>query len=164
MKRVLGQLLLLALAVAVAIPLSAQDAGQKKKKKADKGAAPFASIVKNLEEKANLTEEQATKIKELQKELGAKLTEAGNVIGPKRKALAEARKKAASEGKKGKEASEAAAAEVGLTEAEKSAMETSQRVQGEFQRAVYALLTPEQREKAGLKALPEKKKKSKKDA
>lgn len=163
MKRVLGQLALLALAVAIAIPLSAQDGAQKKKKKAEK-AAPFAGIVKTLEEKASLTEEQATKIKELQKELGAKLTEADGVIGPKRKSLAEARKKAASEGKKGKDAMEAAAAAVGLTEAEKAAMETTQRVQSEFQRAVYALLTPEQREKAGLKALPEKKKKAKKNA
>jgi hypothetical protein len=47
-------------------------------------------------------------------------------------------------------------AAVELTPEQKSAMEEARKIQGEMMKKVFALLTPEQREKAGLKG-PRKK-------
>jgi len=163
MNRILKSLVLLGLAVAVALPLSAQDAAKKKKKKQGKGAAAaFANIVKRLETDLDLTDEQSAKIKELQSVHGKKLAAANETIGGKRRDIAAAMKKAKADGLKGKAAAKAAEESVNLTDEEKAALAEFRKITGDFQREVLALLTPEQREKSGLKIADAKKKGGKK--
>ena len=160
MKNLLKSLVLVCLAVAITLPLAAQDAKKKKKKGAGKAQqSALARVDKQLSAKADLTDEQSAAIKKLQDEAQPKLAEANKVIGKKRRELAAARKKAAADGKKGKEAQEAAEAAVGLTADEKAALAKTREITQGFQKAVRALLTPEQLEKAGLKRGGKKKKK-----
>ena len=159
MKNVLKSLVLVCLAVAIAMPLAAEDDAKKKRKKKDgaKGQqSALATFVKQLGENVDLTAEQTGKIKELQDAAQPKLAEANKVIGPKRKEIAAARKKAADDGLKGKEAQ--AAAEAGLTADEKAAFAATRTITQDFKKAVAALLTPEQQGKAGLKPGGDKKK------
>ena len=159
MKKLLTSLVLVCLAVAIAMPLTAQDAKKKKKKNAGKGQrSALASFVEQVKSKVELTEEQAEKIKKLHEEAQPKLAEANKVIGGKRREIAAARKKAAEDGLKGKEAQ--AAAEAGLTAEEKAALAKTREITQGFQKAVRELLTPEQLNKAGLKRGGKKKNKA----
>ena len=159
MKNVLKSLVLVCLAVAVALPLSAQE-GKKKKKNANKGQkTALSNFVNQISSKVDLTEEQTAKIKKLEEEAAPKLAEANKVIGKKRRELGAARKKAIEDGKKGKAAQEAAEAAVNLTDEEKAALAKTREITQGFQKAVRALLTPEQLEKAGLNKGGKKKKK-----
>lgn len=168
MKNLLKSLVLVCLAVAIALPLSAEDEKKKKKKGGDKARqSALANLVKQIKSKVDLTDEQGAKIKELLADAQPKLAEANKVIGKKRRELGEARKKAIADGKKGKEAQAAAEEAVGLTADEKAALAKTREISQGFQKAVRALLTPEQLEKAGLKRGGKKKggnKKKKKDA
>jgi Spy/CpxP family protein refolding chaperone len=159
MKNLLKSLVLVCLAVAIAMPLSAQDAKKKKKKDGKGQQTALANFVKQVSAKVELTDEQSAKIKELLAGAEPKLAEAGKVVGKKRGELAAARKKAADDGKKGKEAQEAAEAAVGLTAEEKAAFAQIREVTQGFQKAVGELLTAEQKEKAGLNKKGGKKKK-----
>ena len=80
--------------------------------------------------------------------------------------MAEARKQAAADGKKGKEAREAIMAAAGLSDEQKEAQTAANKARFEFGQAVNALLTAEQKEKAGVRAPKKKgaKKKKKEDA
>ncbi|HJN12909.1 MAG TPA: Spy/CpxP family protein refolding chaperone [Pirellulaceae bacterium] len=167
MKNVLKSLVLVCLAVAITLPLAAQDAKKKKKKgNANKARqTAFGNYVKQLSAKVDLTEEQTAKIKKLQSEAQPKLAEANKVVGKKRRELGAARKKAVADGKKGKAAQAAAEEAVGLTAEEKAALAKTREIQQGFQKAVLALLTPEQRKKAAPnRGGKKKKKKKKKDA
>lgn len=150
-------LLLLVLAVAIAAPvLAGQD--KEKKKRGPKKPDPGAMILKKLE-KAELTEEQIAKIKELSAAVADKIIaarEKANLTAEQKKARAEAMKKAKEEGKTGKEMMKAIQAAAELTPEQKSAMDEARKIQGEMTKKVFALLTPEQREKAGIKG-PRKK-------
>ncbi len=160
MKNVLKSLVVVCLAVAMVLPLAAQDAKKKKKKGGEKGRqSALANVVKQLTAKVDLTAEQTASIKKLQEAAQPKLAEANKVIGKKRQELGAARKKAAADGKKGKEAQAAAEAAVNLTADEKAALAKVREITQEFQKGVRALLTPEQIEKAGLKRGAKKKKK-----
>ena len=167
MKNVLKSLVLVCLAVAITLPLAAQDEKKKKRKKGNANRArqtAFAGYLKTLSDKGvELTDEQTAKIKKLQKEAQPKLAEANKVIGKKRREINAARKKAVADGKKGKAAQEAAEAAVGLSDEQKAAIAKSREIQQGFQKAVLAMLTPEQQKKAKTRRGGNKKKK-KKDA
>ncbi len=149
-------LLSLVLVAVIAVPALAQD--KKKKKRGPKKPDPGAMILKKLE-KAELTDDQVAKIKELCAEVADKIVAArakANLTAEQKKARAEAIKKAKEEGKTGKEAMKAVQSAVELTPEQKSAMEEARKLHGEMMKKVFDMLTPEQKEKAGIKG-PRKK-------
>ena len=158
MRHFTKNLLLLGLVLAVASPLSAAD--EKKKKKRQPNLAN--QVIKRFA-KAELTDEQQAKIKALAAEHGPKIAAAR-----KKAALSDAQKAARRKalkdnkaaGKKGKEARAAVAAASKLTEAQQAAMEETRKASAAFNAAVVALLSPEQKQKQGIKA-PKKGKKKK---
>jgi hypothetical protein len=145
MKRVARVLLSLSLAVLIAVPLAAAEK-ERKGKKGPRKPDPAAAILKKLE-KAELTEEQVAKIKELAAANFEKTAEARAkaALTDEQKA---AMKKAREEGKKGPELKNA----VTLTEEQQAAMKEVREAQAAMMKEVLALLTPEQREKSGIKA------------
>lgn len=163
MKRIAKSALVLALLLAIVAPLSAADK-KKKKKKAPK-RNPAAFILKRLE-KAELTDEQQTKVKALVAEYGPKIAEASKKAAlskEQRESRAAALKQAKADGKKGKEARAAVSAAANLSDEQKAALKEAQGLRGDLNKAALALLTPEQKEKAGFKG-PRKKKGKKKKA
>ncbi len=159
MKRFAKTMLLLGLVLAVASPLSAADEKKKKKKRQPNLAA---QTIKRFA-KAELTDEQQTKVKALAAEHAPKINAAR-----KKAALSDEQKAARTKaikdnkaaGKKGKEARAAVAAASKLTEAQKAALEETRKASAAYNAAVVALLTPEQKQKQGIKA-PKKGKKKK---
>jgi hypothetical protein len=157
MRQLTRTVTVLALAVAVMGSLQAAEK-QKKAKKKD----PAAQILKRLEA-AELTEDQITKIKELATEYAPKLAAAEEAVGltkEQKQARKDAAAKNKADGLKGKKAQKAIQAAMNLTEEQKTALAESQKLQTEFNEAAFALLSDEQREKAGLN----KKRKGKKKA
>lgn len=152
MKNVLKTMTLLALAVVIAAPMAAQE---KKKKKGEKGGNPLASTVAKVKE-AGADEATVEKVEALAKEYGPKLAEARKGLGDAAKEMAEARKAAAADGKKGKDL-QAAVDAVKLTDEQKAALASSKELQAKFNAAVAALLTPEQAKAAGVAAGKKKK-------
>jgi hypothetical protein len=144
MKSVAKTLLSLSLAIVIAMPLVAAEK-ERKGKRVPKKPDPAAGILKKLE-KAELTEEQVAKIKELAAATAEKTKEARAkaALTDEQKA---AMKKAREEGKKGEELKNA----VTLTEAQQAAMKEAREAQGAMMKEVMSLLTPEQKEKAGIK-------------
>lgn len=144
MRSVVRTLLSLSLAVVIAMPLLAADK-EKKARKPRKKPDPAARILKKLE-KAELTDEQVAKIKELACACAEKTKEARAkaALTDEQKA---AMKKAREEGKKGEELRKV----VTLTEAQTAAMKEAREAQAAMMKEVLALLTPEQKEKAGVK-------------
>lgn len=158
MKNVLKTISLLALALLIAVPGAAQE---KKKKKGKKGAGnPLAQVVKKVKD-AGADAAVVEKVEALAKEYGPKLAEARKGLGDAGKKMNEARKAAVAEGKKGKELQEAVAAAVQLTDEQKAAQKASQELQQKFNKAVAALLTPEQLKAAGIRGGGGNKKKKK---
>ncbi|MCO6459116.1 MAG: hypothetical protein J5I93_27725 [Pirellulaceae bacterium] len=160
MKSLLKSVIVLALVAAVAIPVAAQEAVKEKKKKPQAGRAVQAvgAMMKKLEA-VDLTAEQKEKIKSIAAEYAPKFKEAQGavaaIVGPEqRKAMAEARKKAQDEGKKGKELQEAVAAAVKLDGAKAEELQKAQAATRElnagFTAAIREVLTDEQIAKAGL--------------
>jgi len=137
----------LVLVAAIAAPVLA---GQPKaKKKGPKRPDPGTMILKKLE-KADLTDDQVAKIKELSAAVAEKMAAAyGNLTPDQRKARAEAIKKAKEEGKSPKEVMEAIKA--AMTPDQKAAIEEARKAHGEMMKKVMALLTAEQKEKIGIK-------------
>ncbi|HJT77929.1 MAG TPA: hypothetical protein VJ739_12070 [Gemmataceae bacterium] len=110
------------------------------------------------------TDEQKAKLGELEKEYGSQLeaidARIAAVMTPERqKTAAEARKKAAAEGKKGKEVREAVATALNLPEEDKAKLKEAMADRGKLMKEINAkkmgLLTDEQ--KAQLKSKPKKK-------
>ena len=150
MKSVVRTLLTLALAVVIASPLLA---GEGKRKKAAKVADPAAGILKSLE-KAELTPEQVTKIKELAGAAAEKIKAAEDkapLTPEQKKARQEAQAKAKADGKTGKEAQAAVDEAVKLTDEQKAAQKEANEVRAGLRKEAVALLTPEQKAKAGIK-------------
>lgn len=154
MKNVLKTMMLLALAVVIAAPMTAQE---KKKKKGEKGGNPLAATVKKVKD-AGADEATVGKVEVLAKEYGPKLTEARKGLGTAQKEMADARKAAAADGKKGRDLQAAVDAAVKLTDEQKAALKESQEIQQKFNAAVAALLTPEQAQAAGVAGRGKKKK------
>lgn len=151
MKSVARTLLTLALAVVIASPLLAAEG--KRGKKAPKPHDPAEQILKSLE-KAELTADQVAKIKELAAACAEKCKacqEKAALTDEQKKARQEAQAKAKAEGKKGKEAQEAVTAAMKLTDAQAAAMKAEADLHAGLKKEAVALLTAEQKEKAGVK-------------
>ena len=142
-------------------PLSADDA-PKKGKKGKRAPQAGAQLKKQLA-KAELSEEQQKKIDDLVGEFAAKLAEARKQVGDAQKAVSAARKKAAEEGKKGKDL-RAAIDAVELTDEQKKGLAAQRELNAGLRKAVLGVLTAEQIEKAGLKRAGGAKKGNKKKA
>ena len=151
MKSVVRTLFTLALAVVIASPLVAAEG--KKGKKAAKPQDPAAQLLKSLEQ-AELTADQVANIKELVAKCADKVKAAEEKLAltpEQKKAGQEAQAKAKADGKKGKEAMEAVAAAMNLTEAQKAAKKELDELKGGLRKEALALLTAEQKAKAGIK-------------
>jgi hypothetical protein len=152
-------MLSLALALLIATPLLAADK-EKKEARAKKGekkpakAFSLADVTLKLFAKAELTEEQVSKIKALSKEYTPKLSAARKKLDSiltdeqkqqRREALAAAKKA----GKKPSEVINAFKLTTEQQEAQEAARKELRECQGAYMKAVFALLSPEQRKKAG---------------
>ncbi|MFO0869078.1 MAG: hypothetical protein U0935_08990 [Pirellulales bacterium] len=152
----------MALTILVACPVLAQDGKEKKKKGKGGGQTPqaVAALQKQLDT-LDLSDEQKTKIKDVVGQFTTRLVDAqkklGAIVSPEaRKASAEALQKAKAEGKKGKELRDAAAAALNLSVDDRAKYDAAQKelnaVVADFRQAVAAVLTEEQKAKAGLNA------------
>jgi hypothetical protein len=155
MKQLLKLVVLGVLVVVMAAPAVAQEK-EKKRKRGERPQRSAAAGLMNRLENAKLTDEQAVKIKGVVAKYEPKLKEIANALKltpAQRKAVTEARKKAAEAGKSGKEQREAADAAMKLTDEQKELRKKQQAIQQEMQKAVVALLTPEQVKllRAGMK-------------
>ncbi len=151
MRTATRTLTILTLALLLASPLGAAD----KKKKGERGKkkarrAPVAVFVpKSIE----LTDEQKTKVAALNKEYGPKLAELQKKLAltpEQRKAGAKAHKAIKESGKKGKEAQQAMAAALNLTDEQKQVQKEQRALRREARQKFLALLTPEQKQKAHI--------------
>jgi hypothetical protein len=150
MKSVLRTLLTLTLAVVIASPLLA---GEGKRKKAAKPQDPAAFLLKSME-KAELTPDQVAKIKELASGCADKIKAAEAKVGltpEQKKARTEAQAKAKADGKTGKQAKEAVDAAMKLTDEQKAAQKEVDELRAGLRKEAMALLTAEQKAKAGIK-------------
>jgi hypothetical protein len=151
MKSVARTLLTLALAVVIASPLMAGEG--KKGRKTAKVADPAAGILKSME-KAELTPEQVAKIKELAKAWADKIKAAEDKVAltpEQKKARQEAQAKAKADGKTGKEAKQAVDEAMKMTDEQKAAMKEVDELRGGLRKEAVALLSAEQKAKAGIK-------------
>lgn len=148
-------MLSLLLALLIATPLLAGDKEKKEAKKREKKPAKEFSLanqaLKHLT-KAELTEEQISKIKELSKQYTPKVLAARKKLDSiltdeqkkqRREAIAAAKKA----GKKPREVITSFKLTTEQQEAQEAARKEMRGAQGEYIKAVFALLTPEQREK-----------------
>ncbi|MBI2480672.1 MAG: hypothetical protein HYV60_19215, partial [Planctomycetia bacterium] len=124
---------------------------EKKKKKGAKGGNPLAAVVKKVKD-AGADDATIEKVEALAKEYGPKVAEASKGLGDAQKQMADARKAASADGKKGKDLQAAVDAAVTLTDEQKAALAKSQELRKAFNAAVAALLTPEQAKAAGVAA------------
>jgi hypothetical protein len=139
----------LALTLAITLPVSA---AEKKGRAAPKPFDPAASVLKRLE-KAELTADQTAKIKEICGKYCEKLQAAEqkvNLTAEQKTARAEAQKKAQAEGKKGKELQAAVDAAMKLTDEQKAAVKDAQAIRAEMTKEAFAVLTDDQKAKAGV--------------
>jgi hypothetical protein len=142
--------------VVVAAPLAAQQQNKKKKQPtlAQRTLKRFA--------KAELTEEQTAKIKELAAKAEPGLAAAKKkaaLTAEQRTAMAAARKKGTDEGLKNKALRDATQAAAKLTDEQKAGVTEQRKLTLEFNKATIGLLSEEQRTKAGVKLPGTKKKK-----
>lgn len=167
MKTALKTVMLVVLAFVVAVPLLCGDASaqkaQKGKKKGKKGGvAQLVNAQTKRLAKAELTDEQTAKIKELAAEYGPKIIAARQkqaLTKEQQTAQKEARQKAQADGLKGKALRDAVDKALGLSEEQTAARAEMQKLTQEFAAAVNGLLTDEQKEKAGIKGGKKKAKK-----
>jgi hypothetical protein len=139
----------LVIAVLIAAPVCAADKEKKERKKPN----PAASILKRLE-KAELTDEQVAKVKDVAAKIAEKRAEimkATAMTPEQKKARSEAMKKAKAEGKSPKEAMEAVKAAVKLTPEQQKAMDEARACAAAMMKEVMALLTDEQKAKLGTR-------------
>lgn len=140
-------------------------ADEKKERKGGKKNDPVASMMKKLES-LDLSAEQKEKLTKISEEFGQKLKEAAakveSGLTPEQKqAQATARKSAKEAGKKGKEAAAEIETALNLSDEQKQAIKNAKQgmaeAQSAFNAAVSEVLSPEQREKAGIGAKRKKK-------
>jgi hypothetical protein len=156
MKRVAANLLSLTLALVIAAPLFAAD--KEKKKPPRKKPDPGAWILKRFE-KAELTEEQVAKVKELVAKVAeetAELRKKAAFTPDQQKARKEAMEKAKAEGKEGRELFAAVKDVVKLTPEQEEAMKEVRKAQGAMMKEIMGMLTDEQKQKLGKQFGPKK--------
>ena len=157
MQRLTSHMLVLMLMAIVAAPLAAQQQNKKKKQPtlAERTLKRFA--------KAELTEEQTAKIKELATKAEPGLAAARKkaaLTAEQRTAMTAARKKGTDDGVKGKALREAVQAAGKLTDEQKAGVTEQRALTLAFNKATIGLLSEEQRTKAGVKLPGAKKKKT----
>ena len=178
MRRALTAFVLLLLAVAVAMPLVAdgQEGARKGKNKRKQQQGPAAQFKKQLAE-VDLTEAQQTQIDEIVAKHSPGIEAAQQKVSQlltadQRRARNAAMKKAREAGKKGKQLRADVDAALQLTAEQKASLDKAEQeardAQQKLRQEVAAVLTPEQREKAGLQrdrgGAKKAKKSKKKDA
>jgi hypothetical protein len=144
MTRIAPSLLALSLSVLIAVPLMANDRDKPQQKRPRK-YDPAAAVLKRLEQ-AELSEEQVAKVKELV----AAAAEKSRQVRAKAALTDEqklALKKAREEGKRGAELKDV----VTLSEAQQAAVKEIGAIRAAMMKQVMGLLTPEQKEKAGIR-------------
>ena len=150
MKSYARRMMLVGLAVLIALPLAAaQKEAQEKEKKKKGGSGPIESLKKELEA-VGLTAEQKKKVEDIVTEHQPKIAAAVKKAGDAPKLIAEARKRLKEEGKKGKELNQGSIDAAKLTAEQKAGYDELQSATAAFRSAVAAVLTDEQKEKAGL--------------
>jgi hypothetical protein len=147
MKSLMHRLMFVGLAVVIAIPIAV--AQEQKAKKKGGGGGPIGQLKRQLAD-AGLTEEQKKKSDAIIAEYEPKVAAATKKAGDAPKLVNDARKKLREEGKKGKELNDGAVAAAKLTPEQKEGYDELQRVTQDLRAAVAALLTDEQKQKAGL--------------
>jgi Spy/CpxP family protein refolding chaperone len=150
MKRFASVVLSVMLAAVVAMPLLADDEAKKPKRKPKKRPDPAVSILARLE-KAELTDEQVAKVKELATKL-AEVAKPPKVTPEQRKAMAEAMKKAKVEGMTREEMQKLRESVLKLTDEQKAAMKKAQEARAAVMKEIMAMLTPEQKKNLGMNA------------
>jgi len=156
MKRVGTNLLSLALALVIAAPLFAAD--KERKKKPRKKPDPAARVLKRFE-KAELTEEQVAKVKELAAKVAKETAECRKkaaLTPDQQKARKEAMEKAKAEGKEGRELYAAARDAVKLSPDQEAAMKEVRKAQDAMMKEIMGMLTDEQKAKVGKRSGPRK--------
>lgn len=152
MKNLICVSLLLTLAVAISYPLAAQEKEGKKGKGKNQAAGQIDGLLKKTAD-AELSDDQTKKLNEAAETAKKKIKEASEKVGPDvQRELAQAKKQASSEGKKGRELKAAIEAAVKLTPEQKAGLEEIEMALSDFRKAATEILTPEQREKIGLKS------------
>ena len=160
MHRLFQFCLVAAMAVVLTVPAIADDEAKAKKKKGQQARRGVGAQLMAKLKDAGLSDDQEAKIKEIVKAHSEKLMAANKkmaeLVGADgRKKMQAAMKKAREDGKKGKELQAAALEALGLTGdkvgAYKEAQAAMGKIRGELNKAVVAVLTPEQREKAKLR-------------
>ena len=160
MRHFTKTLLFVGLVLAVASPSPAADEKKEKKRQPN-----LANQTLKRFAKAELTDEQQVKVKALAAEHGPKLA------AVRKKAALSAEQKAArskalkdnkAAGKKGKEARVAVEAAAKLSDDQKAAMAELRKANRAFNAKIVALLSPEQKQKQGIKAPKKGQKKKKK--
>ncbi len=119
---------------------------QEKKAKGGLAASMVTQFVKQLE-KAELTEEQMVKVKEIYTKAAsevAKLRTDGGITAEMMKKRIEAGKSAKESGKKGKEMQEAVAAAMGMNDEQKKLFTETEAMLAKARIEIGKLLTPEQ--------------------
>lgn len=149
MKNIVKLFAVVALVAVMASPLMADDKAEKKKKGKGQGRQPGAQILKQLK-KAELSDEQEKQVKDIIAKHAEKLAAAQKALGGAQKTIAEARKKAAADGLKGKELKAAVAA--GLTDDQKAAMAQVRELTTAVRQEIGKVLTDEQKKAAGFRA------------
>jgi hypothetical protein len=147
MKSLMHRLMLVGLAVVIAIPIAV--AQEQKAKKKGGGGGPIGQLKRQLAD-AGLTEEQQKKVEGIISEYQPKVAAANKKAGDANKLVNDARKKLREEGKKGRELDDAAVAAAKLTPEQKEGYDELQKLTRDLRAAVAAVLTDEQKEKAGL--------------
>jgi hypothetical protein len=149
MNRVGTKLMSLTLALVVAAPLFAAD--KERKKKPRKKPDPATGILKRFE-KAELTEEQVAKVKELAAKVAKDTAECRKKAAPtpeQQKARKEAMEKAKADGKEGREVFAAARDAVKLTPEQEEAMKEVRKAQAAMMKEILGMLSDEQKAKLG---------------
>ena len=152
MRRACKVLVMLAVVAFIASPVFAQQNNKKKRRGKQHQRTPI-KILTNQLKKANLTDEQKTKVEKIineAKEEILKLAAEAKLQPEQRKAMAEMRKKIKEEGKKGAEARKAVIAAAKMTPKQLEAFKKLQAAMQQLRHKIAAELTPEQRKAAKI--------------
>jgi Spy/CpxP family protein refolding chaperone len=149
MKSLVHRLMFVGLAVAIALPMAAAQQ-EKEKKKGGGGGGPIAQLRQQLAD-VDLNAEQKKKIDDIIAEYEPKVAAARKKAGDALKMRDDARKKFKDEGRKGKDLNEAVKDAVSkLSPEQQKGLDEYDQVGRDLNNAVAAVLTDEQKAKAGL--------------
>ena len=147
MNQMMRMTVLLFLVALIAAPAMGQEKQKKKKGNRDRQARGVLISLQEKLKKVELTAEQEQQIKKIMAKHEPPLKALAEKLQPapgQRQAVMAARKKAAEEGKKGKELREATDKAMNLTDEQKELRKKQMELQQALQKEINAVLTPEQ--------------------